>query len=494
MTRTLRALALSLPLLVPAAPAPATAQAATRGTPYTVGERRTLRSATLGEPREVIVFTPASYGTGSARYPVLYVLDGAENAMIAATAARELASSARVPELIVVCVVNTQRGRDFTPALVKTRELPPGVEKAGGADRFLAFLGDELAPYIDAQYRTRPLRAVVGHSLGGLLAMHAIATRPALFRRVITVDPSLWWDAGAELGAVRAALARTPDARVRVAAVHGDSGELAQAFGSAGPNAHVVPVPLEGEAHEFLMYRGLYAGLIALFGDYYPAMRHDAGLANLAALEAQYAGLTRDFGYEVPIPMNTLLEVANREANQRRFARARAALDRAAQLYPGSPTPAQWRAQVAEFEAEARKLGQGEVVTRIERMALPPSVTASLVGTWSMRIDSPSPDFRPTTGTLTFALLGDTLMARPSVAGVAFDGGDYLEAWTPVEMRGDTLRWDRENSGGGREITAVVRGADGRWTGTSDIVDGHPLPAGFVVPEIRITLQRAPRG
>jgi hypothetical protein len=40
----------------------------------------------------------------------------------------------------------------------------------------------------------------------------------------------------------------------------------------------------------------------------------------------------------------------------------------------------------------------------------------------------------------------------------------------------------------------VVRGADGRWTGTSDIVDGHPLPAGFVVPEIRITLQRATRG
>ena len=88
------------------------ATAAGRGTPYVLGERRSLQSRVMGERRELIVFTPRSYSAGTGRYPVLYVLDGAENALIAATAARELAASSRVPEMIVVCVVNTDRVQD----------------------------------------------------------------------------------------------------------------------------------------------------------------------------------------------------------------------------------------------------------------------------------------------------------------------------------------------------------------------------------------------
>ena len=474
------------------------ATAADRGTPYVLGERRSLHSRVMGERRELIVFTPRSYSAGTDRYPVLYVLDGAENALIAATAARELAASSRVPEMIVVCVVNTDRGRDFTPALHQTRELPPGIERAGGADRFLRFVGEELVPFIDARFRTRPLRTIVGHSLGGLLAMHALSTRPALFRRYITVDPSLWWDAGAMLDQVRDSLARRAETVARVAGVKGDSAEFAQMFGVASAGAiagvragvRVTLVPLEGEAHEYLMYRGLYAGLIAVFADYYPAMRHDAGQATMVALDAQYSALSREFGYDVPIPMSNLLEVANREANQRRFIRARAALDRAAALYPASRTPAEWRAQVAELEADAVRLGQNEVTSRIRPTVQPPSVLEPLKGSWQLRITSTSPSFMPSSATVVMAVSGDTLFAQTTHAGMAFDGGEYREPRAPVEVRGDTLRWDRENAGGGREITTVVRAPDGSFSGRADLVDGHPLPAGFTPPEIRIELRR----
>ena len=456
-----------------------------------LGERRSLRSRTLGEKREVIVITPESYAHGTGRYPVLYLLDGAENMLVAATAARELAASARVPEMIVVCVLNTDRSRDFTPALTRTDALPREVKRGGGADAFVRFLGDELAPFIEAHYRTRPLRTVVGHSLGGLLAMHALATRPALFQRYITVDPSLWWDAGAEPDLVRSTIARQPALRARIAAVKGDTLDVAKMFGAGPPGVRATIVPLEGEAHEFLMYRGLYAGLIALFDDYYPAMRHDAASATLAALETQYAGLSRDFGYQVPIPMGALLEVANREANQRRFARARAALDRAAALYPSSRTPAEWRAQIAEFEADAEKRGQGEVHTRIVPVLQPASVIAPLLGAWAMRVTSPDPGFRPMTATARFAVRGDSLLVQVTVEGVAFDGGPYREPWTVVEVRGDTLRWDRENTGGGREITTVARASDGSFAGRADIVDGHELPPGFTPPPILVEIRRA---
>lgn len=38
------------------------------------------------------------------------------------------------PPVIVVAIVNTQRDRDFTPKLIRTNELPPGVETAGGSE------------------------------------------------------------------------------------------------------------------------------------------------------------------------------------------------------------------------------------------------------------------------------------------------------------------------------------------------------------------------
>ena len=49
----------------------------------------------------MIVTVPPSYGAGNRRYPVIYVLDGAENALTAASAVRFLAGSGRIPEMIV---------------------------------------------------------------------------------------------------------------------------------------------------------------------------------------------------------------------------------------------------------------------------------------------------------------------------------------------------------------------------------------------------------
>ena len=39
-------------------------------------------------------------------------------------------------------------------------------------------------------------RRVIGHSLGGLFAMHALTTRPDLFNAIIAVSPSLPWRQG----------------------------------------------------------------------------------------------------------------------------------------------------------------------------------------------------------------------------------------------------------------------------------------------------------
>ena len=83
---------------------------------------------------------------------------GGEYAVIATAAVRAVESSSRMPEAIVVSIVNTDRERDFTPPLRMTSELPPGVRHAGGANAFLAFVSRELVPMIDERLRLRDQR------------------------------------------------------------------------------------------------------------------------------------------------------------------------------------------------------------------------------------------------------------------------------------------------------------------------------------------------
>ena len=103
----------------------------------------------------------------------------------------------QVPELIVVAVPNTNRTRDLTPThstVGGDGEESPFLEASGGGDAFLDFLRNELIPHVEARYRTKPYRILVGHSFGGLLALHAFLEAPDVFQGYVAIDPSLWWD------------------------------------------------------------------------------------------------------------------------------------------------------------------------------------------------------------------------------------------------------------------------------------------------------------
>ncbi len=441
--------------------------------------------------------TPLAYDAGGESYPVLYVLDGRENIVTAVAAARALASAGRIPDMIIVGVVNAARERDLTPVLRRTTSLPPGIARSGGADAFLGYLGDELVPYVDSRFRTRPLRIVAGHSLGGLLAMYALAVRPTLFRRYVALDPSLWWDDLSVADLVRDSLNARPSQTARIAVVRNDSGpddEMMRMQPSARTGLSLLRVTITGESHESMVYRGMYDGLAALFDDYAPKMRHDQTFAALPALRAQYSRLSRDFGYDVPIPLYSLLEVANRESNQRRFIAANAALASADSLYPGAVPIASFRADVDASIAEARRLGQCESRSRIEFTPVTRAQAASLVGEWRMRI-TVTPG-TPGVGSARFELRGDTLIVQMTAEGVALDGGILKIAPAIVAVRRNTLRWDRENNGGGRAETLARLTQSGRIEGSETIVDGHPLPPGFTPPTVHVVLTRVvkPRG
>jgi len=142
-------------LLCLAAPAAAQGPAAA-----TIGFRDSLPSALLQEERELQVFLPDGYAASTARYPVVYLLDGDSHFLHTAATIQFLVREGRIPPLILIAISNTDRTRDLTPetATDSLHELPT----AGGAQTFLRFMREELFPYVERRYRSERFRILVG--------------------------------------------------------------------------------------------------------------------------------------------------------------------------------------------------------------------------------------------------------------------------------------------------------------------------------------------
>jgi predicted alpha/beta superfamily hydrolase len=92
------------------------------------------------------------------------------------------------------------RNTELTPVPWPEWDAPYGeilgtpAPPSGQADRFLAFLNNELKPALEAECGIDPEQwTLSGHSLGGLFTLHALLSDPQRFRRYFAVGSSLWW-------------------------------------------------------------------------------------------------------------------------------------------------------------------------------------------------------------------------------------------------------------------------------------------------------------
>lgn len=141
-----------------------------------VGVRDSIHSTIINEDRKFIVSLPKDYQTDKKSYPVLYVLDGNETGLLdAIVVTRKLRA-----EMIIVAIPNTDRDRDMMPLSTPTYEV-----KKPGATKFLSFIGNELIPHIEKNYRSNGKRTIRGTSLSGLFVMYAFLEKPELFDNYI---------------------------------------------------------------------------------------------------------------------------------------------------------------------------------------------------------------------------------------------------------------------------------------------------------------------
>lgn len=153
-----------------------------------------LHSNIVNDDYHIYISLPDDYDTSGKSYPVLFLLDGDVSFGIATSIARYLQIGDNIPELIVVGIgygaikssSRNERARDYTFTQI------PYTSQFGGAPKFIAFIRDELFPYIDGKFRTDPNnRTISSYSLGGLLACYILFTEPTLFNRYIVGSPHL---------------------------------------------------------------------------------------------------------------------------------------------------------------------------------------------------------------------------------------------------------------------------------------------------------------
>ena len=157
--------------------------------------------------------------------PVLYFLDGNATFATAAEALRLQTRTATSLEPAAVVAIGTDtdqpfditaRHFDYTtpadPAVLRKRGNGAPYPPLGGADAFLDFIADDLMPEIGRRLPADPERAaLVGHSLGGYLTLHALLTRPRLFATYVAGSPSIWWNEEEIVGRAEAFAATAPD-------------------------------------------------------------------------------------------------------------------------------------------------------------------------------------------------------------------------------------------------------------------------------------------
>jgi predicted alpha/beta superfamily hydrolase len=299
--------------------------------PIAIGERFQLRSEAIGETRSYFVHRPASYELGSARYPVLIVLDAEWDFQHASTTVDFLADENQIPAMLVVGIPNTDRGRDLIPQ--------------NGAENFLKFITTELIPKLDQDFRTQPYRILVGHSNGGLFGLYALIGAPGVFTGYVLASPVLGDDdrelpktVGSFLETHEGAAASvylTLANETDMLSVTWELSSYFQQLASRDSSSSFAFRQYPDENHGTILLPSLYDGLQFVFDGWEGpdafALYEQGGLP---AIEQYYTALSSRFGFAVPAPAQLLLAPAFPLYGQQRIDEAERVILRTLELYP----------------------------------------------------------------------------------------------------------------------------------------------------------------
>lgn len=274
----------------------------------------TLDSEVLNEQRQYQVLLPEDYSASSQHYPVIYRLDGAGNIPLMKEVLGRLRDGNAAPEVIIVAIENTERLRDMYPTVNQDPNGPVGV--GGGAEKFLAFIEQELIPDVEKRYRTHSTRIIAGASAGGVFSLYAMQQSPGLFDAHIAYSPAVWWNAGAMVERTKQWLSTQPAKSTYVYMNIGNEGlpmrpyydELLTAF-STHKNRHIklVVEQYPGVSHGLTSTAGIFNAYQSFFLS--KEFARENVTADMQVIDSYYRQLGEQWGVEYTPPEATVRQL-----------------------------------------------------------------------------------------------------------------------------------------------------------------------------------------
>ena len=156
-------------------------------------EKIKVFSNELSQTREFTIYKPLGYEEYENQYyDVFYVFDAQVSAMPRyVSGLSEILQGDSHRGAIVVGISATYienpmyaRNHDFLP---EDQDVT-GKGSFGNQNNFLAYVKNEVIPYVEDNYRIRRHRTAIGHSLGGSFVMHTLLNDPTLFDNYIALN------------------------------------------------------------------------------------------------------------------------------------------------------------------------------------------------------------------------------------------------------------------------------------------------------------------
>ncbi|MCK7594313.1 alpha/beta hydrolase [Pseudomarimonas salicorniae] len=171
--------------------------------PSTASDRVEVLSPPLLHPalpfaRSLRIYLPPGYAASDRDYPVIYLPDG-QNLFNDATSyvgewGVDEALDALAAEGFEAIAVGIDHGGERRMQELSPWHNPRFGEPLGAA--YLDYLVETVKPFVDANYRTLngpESTAIVGSSMGGLMAHYALHARPEVFGLAGVLSPSYWY-------------------------------------------------------------------------------------------------------------------------------------------------------------------------------------------------------------------------------------------------------------------------------------------------------------
>ena len=152
-----------------------------------IGQKIQIDSEIYGKSRTLYIGLPSDYNDSAKNYPVLYILFPEWSFERAKSAADYLEGSMGIPGLILVGICGEDTWNEVFPFRVDR------IPTSGGGDVFLDFIGDEVIPFVESNYRADSLRILAGFSNSAMFANYVMIHEPDLFKSFILSSPMLGW-------------------------------------------------------------------------------------------------------------------------------------------------------------------------------------------------------------------------------------------------------------------------------------------------------------